>query len=113
MSIFASAKDRLMEQAALSFLNSQVLAPFGQATSLRMDSNAKTIRVELDLKGETAPVMIEITGYEVFNEGDRFFLSARSASTSREWLTALANAQLCGKRIEIPEQAGRWLTRML
>ncbi len=113
MSIFANAKDRVMEQAALAYLNSQILTPYGQAISLRIDSSAKTIRVDLNLKGEASPVMIEIAGYEIVNEDGRYFLIVQSARTSREWLTALASTRLCGQRIEIPESAGSWLTRML
>lgn len=113
MSIFANAKDRLVEQAALSYLNSQLLAPFGRATRLRIDSVAKSLAIELDLKGEAVPVNIEIQDYEISETQGRYFLLVRNARTSREWLTALAEKQFCGQRIEIPEQAGRWLTQML
>jgi hypothetical protein len=113
MSIFANAKDRLMEQSALSYLNSRVLIPFGRATSLRIDSKAKSISIELELKGETVPVKIDINNYEIFNEGERYFILVRHASTSREWLSALAGAQVCGRRFELPAQAGSWLSRIL
>lgn len=113
MSFFANAKDRLIEQGALSYLNTQILAPFGRATSLRLDSNAKTLAIELELNGEVAPVKIQITDYELLQETNRFFLKIQHVQTSREWLTGLANARFCGQRFEIPEQAGRWLMRML
>ncbi|HEY9508449.1 MAG TPA: hypothetical protein VIV82_01180 [Verrucomicrobiae bacterium] len=113
MSFFANAKDRLIEQGALSYLNTQILAPFGRATSLRLDTSARTLSVELELNGEVTPVKIEITDYELVQEADRYFLKVRHVQTSREWLTGLANARFCGQRIQIPEQAGRWLMRML
>ena len=113
MSFFANAKDRLIEQGALSYLNTQILAPFGRATSLRLDSTARTLSVELELNGETAPVKVEITDYELQQEADQYFLKIRDVQTSREWLTGLAKARVCGKRIPIPESVGRWLMRML
>lgn len=113
MSLFANAKDRLMEQAALSYLNSKIIAPFGRATSLRIDSKAKTLNLELELKGESSPVSIELMDYEILNEAGSYFIKVRQARTSREWLTALAEAQLCGRKLPVPEQAGTWLSRML
>ncbi|HLP78604.1 MAG TPA: hypothetical protein VK327_16990 [Candidatus Paceibacterota bacterium] len=113
MSIFGNVKDRFLEQTALSFLNSQSLAPIGRATSLRIDTTAKSLGIELELKGEATPVSVEISGYEILTEGDRFFLIVQSVQTSREWLTTLAETRFCRRRIEIPEQAGRWLARML
>jgi hypothetical protein len=113
MSIFANAKDRLMEQGALSYLNAKVLGSFGRATGLRIDSNAKSINIELELKGEAVPVKIEIMDYEILNEAGHYFLLVRRVQTSREWLTVLANTRLCGRRFEVPDQAGPWLARML
>lgn len=113
MGIFSSTKDRFIEQAALSYIN-QTFGAYGRATGLKIDSEAKTISLELDLKGEVSPVNIQITDYRITEESGRFYLSVRHVETSREWLTGLANAQLGGgKRFEIPEQAGRWLIRML
>ena len=113
MSIFANAKDRLMEQAALSYLNSKILAPFGRATSLRIDSKAKTLNIELELKGESTPVNIELMDYEILNEAGSYAILVRQVRTSREWLTALATARFCDRKLPVPEQAGAWLARML
>jgi hypothetical protein len=113
MGIFSSTKDRFIEQAALSYIN-RMFGAYGQATSLKIDSEAKTISLELDLKGEVSPVTIKITDYSITEEAGRFFLGVRHVETSREWLTGLANSQIGGgKRFEIPEQAGRWLIKML
>jgi hypothetical protein len=113
MGVFSNAKDRLIEGMALAYLNSSVLAPYGRATSLRIDSSAKTLRLDLELKGENAPVQIEILDYELANEGERYFAKAREIRTSREWLTALANDRLRNQTFEIPPQAGAMLMRCL
>lgn len=113
MGVFSNAKDRLVEQAALSYLNGTLLAPYGRATSLRLDSTAKTINIEVELKGETAPLQIEITDYEISKDGDRYFAIVKGIRTSREWLTALAKNQLYNDRFELPPKVGRLLMRAL
>jgi hypothetical protein len=113
MGIFSSAKDRIIEQTALSYLNNTLLSPYGRVTDLRIDSTACVINLEVELKGESAPLRIEITDYEFSNEGDRYFVKAKGIQTSREWLTALARDRLINNRFEVPSQAGRLLMRAL
>lgn len=113
MSIFANAKDRLMEQAALSFLNRKILLPFGRATNLQIDSKAKQLSIELELNGESAPVRVDLADYEIQQEDDRYFIIVRKVTTSREWLTALATNQFCGRRIELPAAAAPWVAKLL
>ncbi|MEY2465866.1 MAG: hypothetical protein QOD03_387 [Verrucomicrobiota bacterium] len=112
MGLFSSAKDRIVEQAALSYLNTTI-APYGRATNLRIDSTARSIHLEVELKGETAPVRIEISDYEFLSEGERYFVTAKGIQTSREWLTILARDRLINQRFELPQQAGRMLMRAL
>jgi hypothetical protein len=112
MSMFANAKDRMMEQGALAYINGQLLAPYGQATKLRLNSQEKTMAVELVLKGESSPLTLEIAGFDFSEEAGKYYIFVRDARTSREWLTALAATHFCGRKIEIPESAGRWLARM-
>jgi hypothetical protein len=109
MGVFSKTKDRLLEQAALPYLNTKLLAPYGRATSLRIDSSAKTIRIEVELKGETMPVEIDIVDYDITKEGDRYFATVKEVRTSREWLTALAKTQVRKSRFELPAKAGRLL----
>jgi len=113
MGVFSNARDRLVEQVTRSYLNGTLLVPYGRATSLRLNSTAKTIDIEIDLKGETAPLKIEITDYEIIKDGDRYFAIVKGIRTSREWLTALAKNQLTDGRFELPPNAGRLLTRAL
>jgi hypothetical protein len=113
MGILSSARDRLVESAALAYLNGTVLAPYGRATNLRIDSTAKSLAIEVELKGETTPVQIEITDYELVKEGERYFARIKGARTSRDWLTALAQDHLLNRRFEVPAQAGSILMKAL
>lgn len=113
MGILSSAKDRLVERTALSYLNGTLLAPYGRATNLRIDSSAKTLSLEVELKGESEPLEIEITDYELTKEGDRYFAMVKGVRTSRAWLTALATDHFLNRRFEVPAQAGSMLTKVL
>jgi hypothetical protein len=113
MNFFGRAKDRMVEHMALSYLNQNFLSPYGEARQLSIDSEAKTIHLQLALKGEATPVDIEISEYELSREGERYFVVVKGIRTSREWLTALAEDRLCHVRFELPPQAGHWLVQFL
>src|SRR3982750_3665285 len=113
MALFSKARDRMVERVALVYLNATLLRPYGRAHRLHIDSTTKTIRFEIHLKGETEPVEVEITDYEITREADRYFALVKSIRTSREWLTALATDQVCDRRFDLPEAVGRWLKRTL
>jgi len=113
MGILSSAKDRLMEQMALAYLNSNLLAPYGRATSLRIDSSAKTICIEAELKGEASPLKIDITDYDIKQEGGRYLARVKRIRASREWLTVLATKHFCNVPFELPAQVGSLLARAL
>jgi len=113
MGILSKAKDRVIEQLALAYLNGTLLTPYGRATELQIDSEAKTIRITAELKGETTPVEIEITDYEIRQEGEDYFAKIKGIRTSREWLTALAVNHLRNVSVKLPAQVGGWLARAL
>ena len=113
MGILSTAKDRVLEQLALTYLNNNLLAPYGRATSLRIDSSAKTIRIEAELKGEASPLKIEVTDYEIKREGSRYVARVKVLRASREWLTVLATKHLCNVPFELPAHVGSLLARAL
>ena len=113
MGILSAAKDRVVEQIALAYLNGNLLAPYGRATSLRINSSAKTLCIEAELKGESVPVRIEITDYEIKRDGARYFARVKGVHTSREWLTTLAMKHLRNVPFELPAQVGGLLARAL
>jgi len=113
MGILSSAKDRVLEQMALAYLNGNLLAPYGRATSLRVDSTAKTICIEAELKGESSPLKIEVTDYEIKRKGDRYVASVKGIRASREWLTILAMKHLRNVPFELPAHVGSLLAKAL
>src|SRR6185369_9942136 len=113
MGILSHAKDRLIEQAALAYLNGTFLETYGRATSLRINSKDKTILIEAELKGETTPLQIEVDGYKINHEGHKYFVTFKSLRTSREWLTALAENELQHRRFALPASTARLLMKVL
>jgi hypothetical protein len=113
MSLFAKAKDRVVEQLALAYLNNNLLGPYGRATELRIDSTARQISICVELKGETSPVEIVITDYELRSEANRHVAVLKGVRTSRAWLTALAENRLLNVPLKLPPQVAQLLVHAL
>lgn len=113
MSLFTKTKDRVVEQLALAYLNNQLLGPYGRATELRIDSAARQISIKAELKGETTPLEIAITGYEIRTEENRHLAVIKSLRTSRQWLTALAENHLQNVPLPLPPQIAQVLIHAL
>jgi len=62
-------KDRLFEKVAVPILNRTVLAPYGEARELRLNSSDKSAEIVVALKGEEVPVRITVGRYEVSEVG--------------------------------------------
>jgi hypothetical protein len=113
MGFFSDSKDRLMESMALPMLNNSLLKPYGQATSLQLNSSDKTAAITLALRGETEPVEINIGKYEILGDAQKTYVILRAVTTSREWLTTLARDHLINKKLELPEQAAAYAGKLL
>ena len=113
MSLLSSCKDRVLEKMGLPILNKSLLQPYGQATSLRIDSSAKTVEVSLALKGETEPLQLQIKQYELIKEGEASYLIVKDIQTSKAWLTILAEQHLLNRRLALPPQAASALSGLL
>jgi hypothetical protein len=91
MSLFSflnSAKDHLMAGAVKLWFN-QTQKRYGTMTTIQIDSTAKTIRLELELKGEASPVQIDVKSYELSSDGGETFIELGEIQTSREWINHL------------------------
>ena len=107
------AKDWLVQKTALAMLNQSVLKPYGTLTNLKLDTAERTIEAELDLKGETHPVRIRVSEYEIIEEADATYLILKGITTSREWLTTLARDFAVDRRFKLPDAARSYLSMLL
>ena len=62
---------------------------YGTMTTIQIDSTAKTIRLELELKGEASPVQIDVKSYELSSDAGETFIELGEIQTSREWINHL------------------------
>jgi hypothetical protein len=113
MSLVSDCKDRVLEKMALPVLNNSILQPYGRAMKLRIDSAAKTVVVELELKGEPELVQLQINKYELIRAEDGSYAIIKDLRTSKEWLTTLAERHLLNRRLKLPPQAANLLLRLL
>jgi hypothetical protein len=103
------AKDRLIQKAAVAMLNQSVFRPYGTVKELKIDTTRRTLDVEAELKGETQPVRIQVQQYDIVEENGAAFVVLKGITTSRDWLTTLAQNYGEGRRFEIPESVRAYL----
>lgn len=103
------AKDWLLEKTAAAMLNQSVLKPYGTLIRLKLDTGARSIDAELELKGETQPVSIEVHEYELNEENGHIYFVVKSISTSRDWLTTLARDFAVDRKFELPDAVRSFL----
>lgn len=113
MGFLSKSKDKLVGSTAPALLNNSVLKPYGRIIDLKLDSEARTLIVTLELKGEREPVQIDVQEYELAKKGGRLWLVIKKVSTSREWLTELARRFAVGRQFELPPEASTLVSRFL
>jgi hypothetical protein len=82
---------------------------YGEMIKLNLDSNAKTIELELMLEGEKEPLHVKVNRYELREENGRYYLIAEDIVTSRAWINTVAAQYLHGQKFEIPEEYAKLL----
>jgi len=114
LSFLNPAKDFALEVAVKLWIN-KTKKHYGHMTILKIDSTAKSIHVELDLKGEPAPLRIDIKSYQLSSEGGDTCIELGEIETSREWINQLISAYLppAKKRFKVPSIAKAAVTTLL
>lgn len=103
------AKDWLVEKAAVVMINQAFLKPYGVMTRLKLDSAARCLEAEVQLNGEAEPVLVQIHEYEIIEEQGHAHVILKRMTTSRAWLTRLAEDFAVGRRFELPESVRKFL----
>ena len=94
--------EKFVDWSAREYFNHRFHS-FGTMTTLHIDSAKRIASVDLELKGETQPLHITIDRYEMTKASGKTFVEIQEITTSREWLTLLAQQMLKGKKFEVPE----------
>ena len=98
---------------APGMLNAGILEPYGRVTEFKLDSSSGELDVTLELKGEVEPLRVHIQEYELIEESGRMHLLIHRITTSRPWLTALAENLAVGRKLELPSEVAKTVARFL
>jgi hypothetical protein len=83
------AKDFVLGVAVKQWFN-QTQKRYGIMTHIQIDSQAKRISIDLELKGESSPLHVEVNEYQVTSgSGGETFIELGEIETSREWINAV------------------------
>lgn len=87
-------------------INRSLLKKYGKLTRLEIDRENRTIRAEVDLKGEAEGVHIKVSNYRLVQEaGKNPVLEPGTIEVSREWMDALlktlVKADIIPARLEL------------
>ena len=104
--MLASLKDKTVSFALKQTVNFKI-KEFGEMLNLNLDSQNKTIKLELMLLGEKEPLNVQVETYEISEEDGKFYLIAKDVKTSREWINIIAKNHLENQKFEIPQNIAK------
>jgi len=81
-------RDKVRDMAQ-KWLNEKVLRPYGTLLQLEIHPGERTIEAELELKGETEPLRVTLSGYTFTENDGQWFMEVRQIKTSRAWINTL------------------------
>jgi hypothetical protein len=106
--LFTHARDATASHLAEHALQRKI-KEYGDMIDLKINSQDKTITLELLLKGEQQPMKFMVDKYEIIEGPETDYLVIQKARASREWMDALAQNFLVGKNIPIPHKQSKML----
>ena len=97
----------LLKPAVAALLHQYNLDRLGSVTSVDLDSSRRTLKVTLQLDGESSPIQLEFR-YAMAGEDQMEITEVRS---SRAWIATLVNEFVPAekKRFAVPAVAARFL----
>jgi len=103
-----AGKDAALSTGAKMAINNQI-KEYGEMLKLNLDSENKSIDMEVMLEGEKEPLKVHVQKYAIMQEGDKHFLKIQGVQTSRAWINTIASSYLEGKTFEIPVEYAKIL----
>jgi len=99
--------------AALAFAARTALnirfSGIGEMTELSVDTTNKSLRLRVDLVGESETIEIDVAKYSLHREGDNMMVTIHDATASRKWLTEALRQFVVGQSFKVPPAAGALL----
>ncbi|PAF45697.1 hypothetical protein [Helicobacter sp. 11S02629-2] len=98
-----SIKDSALEKITRMLIESKLKGVIEKMLKLNLDSTAKTIDLEVKLKGESEPLKVRVTGYRIEKlDSQKSLLYYESIQTSREWIDTVIKLYFKDKPIPLP-----------
>lgn len=96
-----TSKDLTNSKLFKTVLN-QLLKSYGTVLAFKIDSKDKSFLIELMMKGEKLPIVIDIKSYEFIPYDDHTSVVMYEMSTNREWMQTLMDMFIVNKEFELP-----------
>ena len=72
-------------------------------TKLVINAESKVIHIELDLKGDPAPLTVDIEGYQLQEQNGKTVIALERIHTSREWINVVLDTYLKKREFPVPD----------
>jgi len=102
-------KDKAISKAAEVMIN-KYIAEYGKINKITLNSKDKSILLEIMLDGEIDVINVNIENYKVTEDSD---VILNKISTSKPWLTTLAQNYIENKKFKIPLEYSKIVKGMI
>jgi len=102
-SALTQSKDKTLSRVVKEAFNYK-LKEYGEIVEFHLDSDAKTITLEVLLEGEVEALRVEVKSYEIIQEDEKHFLLVNDIITSRAWINTLVEKHLDRQKFQIPNE---------
>jgi len=96
-----TSKDATNSKLFKTVLN-QAIKSYGTVLAFKIDSKDKSFLIELMMKGEKLPIMIDIKSYEFIQHDEHTSVVMYEMLTNREWMQTLMDMFIINKEFELP-----------
>jgi hypothetical protein len=103
-----AGRDTVLSTGTRIAINNQI-KEYGEMLKLNLNSEKKSIEMEVMLEGEKEPLTVTVKKYVMTQDGDKHFLKIQGVKTSRAWINTMASSYLEGKTFEIPAEYAKLL----
>jgi len=98
--VYAS-KDTTNSKLFKTVLN-QLIKSYGTVLAFKIDSKDRSFLIEMMMKGEKLPIIVDICSYEFIKHDDYTSVIMYEMKTNREWMQVLMDMFILNKEFELP-----------
>ena len=95
------SKDATNSKLFKTVLN-QILKSYGTVLAFKIDSKDRSFLIELMMKGEKLPIIVDIRSYQFIKHENHTSVIMYEMKTNREWMQVLMDMFVLNKEFELP-----------